>query len=228
MQEAREAISSAAPNSREAADQAGEAVDNLNAAAHQLMRTRDDVSGSQSGSGLAEALERMAQLAQQQGGLGRQAAGLLPMAGSASMQQQIQALAAKQRALAQELEKLKAQDQISGAGDMAGEASELSRRMEAGRLDRQLVERQERLFRRMLDAGRTLQGQEEDQNKERQSTTATDDSVHVPPALQARLQDEDAQLRVPTWEELQHLSPEERRLVVDYFRRLSETAGGKQ
>jgi hypothetical protein len=228
MQEAREAISSAAPNSREAADQAGEAVDNLNAAAHQLMRARDDVSGSQSGSGLAEALERMAQLAQQQGGLGRQAAGLLPMAGSAAMQQQIQALAAKQRALAQELEKLKAQDQISGAGDMAGEASELSRRMEAGRLDRQLVERQERLFRRMLDAGRTLQGQEEDQNKERQSTTATDDSVHVPPALQARLQDEDAQLRVPTWEELQHLSPEERRLVVDYFRRLSETAGGKQ
>jgi hypothetical protein len=27
---------------------------------------------------------------------------------------------------------------------------------------------------------------------------------------------------VPTWEELQRLSPEERRLVVDYFRRLSE------
>jgi hypothetical protein len=27
---------------------------------------------------------------------------------------------------------------------------------------------------------------------------------------------------VPTWEELQRLSPEERRLVVDYFRRLSQ------
>ena len=37
-----------------------------------------------------------------------------------------------------------------------------------------------RLFRRMLDAGRTLQGKEEDERKERQSTTATDDSVHLP------------------------------------------------
>ena len=97
-------------------------MDNLNAAAHQLMRARDDVSGSQSGSGLAEALERI-ELANSLGGLGRQAAGLLPMVGSASMQQQIQALAAKQRALAQELEKLKAQGQVSGAGDMSGEAS---------------------------------------------------------------------------------------------------------
>ncbi len=222
MQQAREAISSAAPNGREAADQAGGAVDDLNAAAHQLMRARDDVSGSQSGSGLAEALERLAKLAQQQGGLGRQTAGLLPMAGAGAIQQQLRRLAERQRALAQELEKLRGEGSVAGAGQMADEAKELSRRMEAGRLDRQVVERQERLFRRMLDAGRTLQGHEEDQKKERQSITATDDSVHVPPALRARLQDEDDRLRVPTWEQLQHLSPEERRLVVDYFRRLSQ------
>ena len=57
-------------------------------------------------------------------------------------------------------------------------------------LERQTVERQQRLFRRMLDAGRTLQGREEDEKKERQSTTATGDSVHLPPALRARLEDE--------------------------------------
>jgi hypothetical protein len=74
----------------------------------------------------------------------------------------------------------------------------------------------------MLDAGRTLQGREEDEKKERQSTAATDDSVHLPPALRARLQDENQRLRMPTWDELQRLSPEERRLVVDYFRRLSD------
>jgi uncharacterized protein DUF4175 len=222
MRQAREAISSAAPNTREAADQAGGAVDDLNAAAYQLLRARDEVSGSQSGSGLAEALERMAQLAQQQGGLGKQGSGLLPMMGSGAIREQLQRLAARQRALAQELEKLRGQGDIAGAGQMADEAKELSRRLEAGRLDRQVVERQERLFRRMLDAGRTLQGREEDQKKERQSTTATDDSVHLPPALRARLQGDDQRLRVPTWEELQQLSPEERRLVVDYFRRLSQ------
>jgi hypothetical protein len=222
MREAREAISSAVPNSREAAEQAGGAVDDLNAAAHQLVRVRDDISGSGSGSGLEEALERMAQLAKQQGGLGRQGAGLLPMAGSGAIREQLQRMAAQQRALAQELEKLQGQGELSGAGQMAEEAKDLARRLEAGRLDRTVVERQERLFRRMLDAGRTLQGREEDQNQERQSTTATDDSVHLPPALRTRLQGEGQGLRVPTWEELQQLSPEERRLVVDYFRRLSQ------
>jgi hypothetical protein len=46
--------------------------------------------------------------------------------------------------------------------------------------------------------------------------------VRLPPALRARLTGEDGGLRVPSWDELQRLSPEERRLVVDYFRRLSE------
>ena len=224
MQQAREAISSAAPNNREAAEQAGGAVDELNTAAHQLLRVRGDVSGSQSGSGLEEALERMAQLAQQQGGLGRQGAGLLPMAGSTAVRAQLQRMAARQRALAQELERLRGQGDMAGAGQMAEEAKELARRLEAGRLDRSVVERQERLFRRMLDAGRTLRGREEDQKKERQSTTATDDSVHLPPALRARLQGDGERLRVPTWDELQQFSPEERRLVVDYFRRLSDSS----
>ena len=224
MRQTRDAISSAVPNSREAADQAGGAVDDLNAAAHQLLRARADVSGSQSGSGLAEALERLAQLAQQQGGLGQQGAGLLPMAGKGAIREQLQRMAAQQRALARELEKLRGQGDIPGAGDMADEAAQLSRQLEAGRLERQTVERQQRLFRRMLDAGRTLQGREEDENKERQSSTAQGDSVHLPPALRARLQDEHRRLRMPTWEELQRLSPEERRLVVDYFRRLSDSS----
>lgn len=222
MQRTREAISSATPNIREGAEQAGGAVDALNAAAYQLVRARGDVAGSGSGSGLAEALERMAQLAQQQGGLGQQGAGLLPMAGSGAIREQLRQLAARQQALADELQRLKGGGDMPGAGEMADEAEELAKRLEAGRLDRQVVERQERLFRRMLDAGRTLQGREEDEKKERQSTTATDDSVHLPPALRATLMGNEDRIRVPTWEELQRLSPEERRLVVDYFQRLSE------
>ena len=225
MQRTREAIASATPNTREGAEQAGGAVDALNAAAYQLLRARGDVQGAASGSGLAEALERMAQLAQQQGGLGQQGAGLLPMAGSGAIREQLRQLGARQRALAEELQRLKGGGDMPGAGEMADEAKELAKRLEGGRLDRQLVERQERLFRRMLDAGRTLQGKEADERKERQSTTATDDSIRLPPALRARLLGDDDRLRVPSWEELQQLSPEDRRLVVDYFRRLSEPAG---
>lgn len=226
MQQARDAVSSANANPREAGDRAGDALDALNSAAHGLLRARGDVSGSESGSGLAEAMEKMGQLAKQQGQLGEQGASLIPQMGAGGAQQQLQQLAAQQRALAQELEKLRGQGKMPGAGEMANEAEELAQRLQAGRLDRQTVERQERLFRRMLDAGRTLQGEEEDEQKERQSTTATGDSVLLPPALRARLEDADGRLRVPSWEELQRLSPAERRIVVDYFRRLA-TPGAK-
>jgi hypothetical protein len=225
MQRTREAIANATPNAREGAEQAGGAVDALNAAAYQLVRARGDVQGAGSGSGLAEALERMAQLAQQQGGLGQQGAGMLPMAGNGALREQLRQLGLKQRAQAEELQKLRGGGNLPGAGDMADEAKDLAKRLEGGRIDRQIVERQERLFRRMLDAGRTLQGREEDERKERQSTTATADSVHLPPALRAKLMGDDDRLRVPTWDELQRLSPEERRLVVDYFRRLSAPGG---
>ena len=224
MGKARDAVSTAAPNSREAAERSGQAIDALNAGAYQLMRAKGDVSGAGSGSGMAEAMEQMAKMAGQQGQLGKQGAGLLPMAGTSGVQQQLQQLGAQQRALAEQLERLRAQGNSPGAGEMANEAKDLARRLEAGRIDRQTVERQERLFRRMLDAGRTLQGEEKDEKKERESTTATGDSVRLPPALRARLLDENDRPRVPSWEELQRLSPEERRLVVDYFRRLTEAA----
>jgi hypothetical protein len=45
----------------------------------------------------------------------------------------------------------------------------------------------------------------------------------LPPALRQRLGDEAAP-RFPTWEELQRLSPEERRLVTEYFRRIAAGA----
>ncbi|MEO8029215.1 MAG: hypothetical protein ABI765_00125 [Gemmatimonadota bacterium] len=224
MQQSREAISSPSPSPRDAADKAGAAVDALNASAYQLVRARGDVSGAGSGSGMAEAMEKMQQLAGQQGQVGQQAGGLLPMMGAqgGGSQSQLQQLAAQQRAISQQLERLKASGDAPGAGAMAEEAGDLAKRLEAGQLDRQTVERQEHLFRRMLDAGRTLQGQEQDDQKERQSTTATGDSVHLPPALEARLRDVGGGLKLPSWETLQRFSPEERRLVMEYFRRLTE------
>ncbi len=221
MRQAREALQTAAPNSREAARRAGEAVDALNAAAFSLLRSRGQVEGSGSGSGLQEAMEQMRQMAQQQGQIGQQAGGMLPMMGQGGqMQEQLRQLGARQRALAERLERMRAGGQIPGANDLAQEAKELARQLEAGRLDRQTVERQERLFRRMLDAGRTLQGQEEDQQRERQSEAATGDSLRLPPALRGRLVND--RLRFPTWEEMQQLSPDERRRVTEYFRRLSD------
>lgn len=223
MGRARAAVSTASPNVREAGARAGEAIDALNAAAYQMLRSRGDVSGSSSGSGLAEALERMARMAQQQGALSQQAGGLLPMAGQGALEQQLQQMAAEQRALSQELERVRAMGELPGAGQLAAEAEDLARRLEAGRLDAETVARQERLFQRMLDAGRTLQGEEKDDEKERESRTAGEDPPLLPPDLDRRVRD--LGWRWPSWEELLRYSPEERKLVADYFRRLS---GGRR
>lgn len=227
MQGALDALGNAAPNPREASRNAGEAVDALNAAAYTLLRSRGAVQGAQSGSGLPEAMEQMSRMAQQQGQMGQQAGGMLPMMGQGGqqLQEQLRALGAQQRAMAERLERMRAGGQIPGTAEMSEEARDLARTLEAGRLDRQTVERQERLFRRMLDAGRTLQGQEEDQKQERQSTTAKGDSLRLPPATR-RVMEGESVLRVPTWDELQALSPDERRRVVDYFRRLAEHGQG--
>ena len=135
---------------------------------------------------------------------------------------QLQALAARQQALADELERLRAEDNVSGAGQLAEEAREIARLLEEGQLGRDLVERQQRLFRRLLDAGRTLESDEEDPRLERVSETAEPGNVRRPEG--AAPEATPLRFRIPTWEELRGLSPEERRLVLEYFRRLN--AGG--
>jgi hypothetical protein len=223
MDEALQQLQRAVPNSRQAAELAGQAVDALNAVAHALLRTRAEVSGAQSGSGLEEALERMAQLAEQQGAINSQSGQLQPIlaAGGRQVLQQLREMAERQRALANELDRLNAQGDVSGADQLAEQARDIARDLEAGRLDPETVERQERLYHRLLDAGRTLRKDEEDDRKERVSQTA-DPTVVRRPAAGPVSAAGGPRFRYPTWEELQSLSPEERRLILDYFRRLND------
>jgi len=221
IDESLERLQRAVPMPGEAAGLAGEAVDALNGAVFAMVQSRGDVSSAESGSGLAEAMERMAQLAQQQGALNSQAGGLMPMmdAGGADLLQQLQALAARQRALAQELERLEAGGDVSGAGELADEAERLSRELDDGRLDQQVVDRQEQLYRRLLDAGRSLESDEEDERRERVSETARSGTARPP--MPVDVPAGTPRFRYPTWEELRALSPEQRRLVLEYFRRLN-------
>jgi hypothetical protein len=130
-------------------------------------------------------------------------------------------MAMQQRAIAQQLERMRARGQMPGAGELAQEARELSRTIEQGRLNPETVERQQRLFRRMLDAGRSLEGDERDENKERESEAAVAGDRARPGALDPRLL-QGPEFPLPGWEELQRLSPDDRRRVLDYFRRLAE------
>jgi hypothetical protein len=224
MGEVLQQLSQASPNSREAAEAAGAAVDGLNQVAHGLVRGRADVEGSESGSGVEEALERLTQMAQQQQGLNGEANQLLPMMsqGGNQLVQQLRQLAMQQMQLAEELDRLQAEENLSGLSELAEEARDLSERLESAQLDRSTIERQERLFRQMLDAGRTLRSDRPDERLERRSETADPDNVRLPDALAPGEAGAGPRYRYPDWNQLQRLSPEERRLVLEYFRRINE------
>lgn len=219
--QSRQALEGPSPSAGDAAERAEAAAQSLSAAALRMMRNRDRVAGSQSGSGLAEALQRMAELAGQQGQLSDQLGGLLPMFGSGEdlIMQQLRSLAARQRAMANELERLGESGVPGRPEQLADEARQLADRLDQGRLDRATLERQQRLFRRMLDAGRTLRNEDEPEDPERKSETARERAARAPGAGAPG----SAALRypVPSWEALRALSPAERAMVLDYFRRLN-------
>ena len=146
---------------------------------------------------------------------------MLPMManGQQQMMQQLQQLAEQQRRLGEELERLEAEGAPTGTDELAEEALELARQLELG-LDRETVERQEQLFRRLLDAGRTLRSDEEDEKKERESETGDQTNVRVPAELEGAAGPE-TRYPYPKWEQLRLFSPDERRLILDYFRRLN-------
>jgi hypothetical protein len=222
MDASLEQLQQGVPNTRGAAEAAAEALDGLNLLANQLLRSSGDVSSAGSGSGLAEAVERMAQLADQQGQMAGRAGGMLPLMQSATqaLLQELRDLARQQRALAAELERMRAQGDQPGAGELAQEADAIARALERGALTRETVERQEQLYRRLLDAGRLLRGPEADEEKERQSTTAAPGNVLLPAG--DRPPEVGPRYRYPTWQELQGLSPADRRAVLEYFRLLND------
>ena len=222
MAQARQELEQGRPNTPAAAQAAAEAVDALNATALGIAQARAQVSGSKSGSGLSEALEALTKMAGQQQGLNGEAQGLLPMMGAGgSVTEQLRALAARQRALADQLQRLQAGGNAPGAGALADEAKELARRMEAGHLDPVTVARQQALYHHLLDAGRSLTGDEPDDQHERRAPIAGAVNPLLPPALRAGATGAGPRVPYPTWETLRDLTPGQRQQVLEYFRLLN-------
>jgi hypothetical protein len=119
-------------------------------------------------------------------------------------------------------------DQLEDAGDGAGgeraaqlarEARQLAEALDNGRLDATTLQRQQQLFRRLLDAGRSLEKDERDDSGKREATSAKGDEVYTP----TNGVDTKAAIKFqpPTWQELRGLSADERRAILDYFTRIN-------
>lgn len=206
-----------------------ESADALRQAAAQLTRDRERAESSSSATGIAEMLQQMQDLARQQGGLNAQMQSIMPGAqqqqgenGNDAARAQARQLARSQREVARQLDDISDADPSGKAQDLAREARALAAALDQGAVDPTTKSRQEQLLRRMLDAGRSLETDQRDESQRREARASRTDARVTPPAGASGASGE--RYRVPTWDELRGLSADDRRLVIEYFRRLNAEA----
>ena len=95
--------------------------------------------------------------------------------------------------------------------------------MAQGRLTPDLVQRQERLFHRLLDAGRSLEREEFSDEREAEEVGAFQRGEVVPLTAE---QMGALRYSLPDADQLQRLSPAVRQLVIQYFERINRGGGG--
>jgi hypothetical protein len=216
-------LSGAGGRKTQAAGQAESAANALSDLAGALISSRRAMEQASSATGMEEALERLSRLGRQQADLTDTSGDLLLMLrGGRATGDAMRGLAAGQAEVADGLEELSedpASDGLAARPDeLAREAEAIARQLESGILTPETVARQERLFRRLLDAGRSLERDEEDPS--RRDARAAEPGIAFMPA------DGDAVRTGPRYpypddESMSGLDALQRRLVYDYFDRLN-------
>ena len=221
--EANASSGSSANGGAQTAQAMREAAEALNQAAASLVRDRERANSAQSASGFSEMMQELQEMAQQQGQLNSQASGLSLMpggSGSAQAQAAARALARRQRGLAEGLEEVGEGDESGRTSELAKEARQIAQALERGAPDAATLERQQRLYRRLLDAGKTLEQDERDESGKREARAASGTELFNPGTDKASGRAA-SRFREPDWNELRGLTAEERRLVLEYFKRIN-------
>lgn len=205
------------------------AIQTLNQVALSAMAAAQQAGQMGQGQSGQELMEQLEELARQQGSLNNQTGQLTPMQlGEQAMSSQLQDMAQGQQQIAEELGDLAEQPGSEGQslGDLealALEAQELAARLAGNRLDAETLRRQQRLFHRLLDAGRSLE--KEELSEERESTRPDGFDRESVDALSP--EDLGAlRFELPPAESLRRLSPAQRHMVLQYFERLNRAKRG--
>jgi hypothetical protein len=199
-----------------------QAVAALNQVALDAMAAAAKLGEGGSGGSLEDMMDALERLAQEQADVNNQASQMMPMELPAqAMQEQMQSMAEGQQSVASDLGELSNQEGDGPLGDLqalAEEAEALARELAQGRLEAGTRERQEQLFHRLLDAGRSLE--KEEFSDERESTAPG----MFEPGVVADVQDDALGLlrfRMPEAAALGRLPAAARPLVLRYFERLN-------
>ena len=201
------------------------AVRALNQVALQAIASAGQAGQDAAAGGGGEMQEMLEAIAQRQGDLIIQTEELMPMQlGEQALAKQMQQLSQGQQTVAGELgdlaEQPNSEEQALGDLDeLAEEAAALAELLAMERLRAETIERQEQLFQRLLDAGRSLERDEESDERESEVPGEFERDVVVP------LTEEDMnalRFQLPGADVLSRLPPAQRRLVIEYFERLNQ------
>ncbi len=216
-----------ASKARKKADQA---MENLNQAAVSLMRSLSSCQSSSCASGTQECLQNMGSLASRQGALNEATQGVcpidLPNVGlSMEARAQLARLAAEQRAIKEGVagaaETFTEKAELAGRiDDLVKEMEDIARSIERRQLGRSIIERQERILSRLLDAQRSVRRRDYTRKRKAESgesVTQRESPESVSPELREKLIREDM-LRALK----EGYPPEYENLIKAYFKALSE------
>ena len=172
-------------NGQGASQQQGAAMGALNETAQQLQSAAQGMSqGGGQGMGMAGFMQRLQQMGGQQQGINDQTKGLTPQQAG-----EMGRLAAEQGAVRKSLEELAREAARSGEmSKMLGDLQRVARDMRevqtdlaAGSVDRETVNKQDRILSRLLDAQRSMR--ERDFEKRRKAESGTAKARQSPPAV---------------------------------------------
>jgi len=227
MQELGEALGGRDGPPRGARAESQALVETLNDLAGRLMASRRAVESAGSATGMQEALDQLAQMSQNQAGLNRESGGLMLMQQNGQlMEMALQRLAERQAEIARELEQLARQPEAAELPArpalLATEADEIARDLASGQLDQNTLRRQEQLFRRLLDAGRSLERDEDPLRRESRAADLSRVGSVPDPGTEI---ESGPRFPYPDDEALRAASRSDRRLILDYFDRLNAGDG---
>lgn len=217
-------------NLRGAARSQKQAMGNLNAAMLAMQGAMNRMAQSNSASGFQEFMQQLQQMAGQQGQLNQQSMNMFQMGQQGKMQLSADALArlaAQQEMIHRSLEQLNGQmgnrrDVLGRLGDVGKEMEDVVKELKANRLNQKVLQRQQRILSRLLDAQRSIR--EKEYSRKRQAEWEKQVIAKSPPALRKSLLQKEDRLRKELMNSLQEgYTQEYREFIKKYFEHLSRT-----
>ncbi|MFZ0389946.1 MAG: DUF4175 family protein, partial [Calditrichia bacterium] len=207
------------------------AMAGFNQALLSLQNSMNQMSQGSSASGFQEFMQQLQQMAGQQGQLNQQTMGMFQKQQGGRMpvsSDQMGRMAAQQEMIRKSMEKLSNEsgdrrDVLGRLGELGEEMEKVVENLKRQQLDRDLIERQERILSRLLDAQKSIR--EKEHSKKRQAEREQVATTKSPPGLREAMLKKEDRLRKEMLRALEEgYTAEYRQLIKQYFENLSRNS----